>query len=140
LLEILDGDEVIPITGTLGCDIHSNTGSCQTFDWDLIQRQPTLGKVNRRIDVGAAMFGHLQAIRSVVAPGWHLARLLGNELKTLFSRPHNRVRPERMSEINEPRLLPGKMITPRMTGHAPRGNQKTQYNKPARYLMPHTPP
>jgi hypothetical protein len=61
-LEILDGHAVIPITGALGCDVNSGAGSNQALDRDLIKRLPTLGKVNGRIDVGAAMFGHLQSI------------------------------------------------------------------------------
>src|SRR5712692_3753516 len=140
LLEILDGDEVISITGTLGCDVDSDTSSNQAFDRDLIQRLPTLGKVNGRIDVGAPMFGHLQAIRSVVVPAWRLSRLLEDEPEVLFSRPYNRVRPEGMSEIDEPRLLPGKAVKPRMTGSASRTSQHAQHNKPAGYLMTHIHP
>ena len=67
--------------------------------------------MNGCIDVGAAMFGHLQAIRSVVVPARHLARLLDHELKILFSRPENRVYPEGISEIDKPRPRPGMTIT-----------------------------
>ena len=102
MLEIVDGHKVIPITGTLGCDVDSNTSSNQAFDRHLIQRLPILGKVNRRIDVGATMFGHLQAIRSVIVPARRLPRMLDDELKVLFSRPYNCVRPEGMSKIDEP--------------------------------------
>ena len=84
----------------------------------MIKRLPTLGKVNGRIDVGAAMFGQLQAIRGVVVPARRLPRLLEDEPEVLFSRPYNRVRPEGMSEIDELRLLPNKTIKPRMTGSA----------------------
>ena len=131
LLEILDGDAVIPITGALGCDVDTDTSSNQAFDWDLIQRLPTLGKVNGSIDMGTPMFGHLQAIRGVVVPARRLPRLLEDEPEVLFSRPYNRVRPEGMSEIDELRLLPGKTIKPRMTGSAPHTSQHAQHDEPA---------
>jgi hypothetical protein len=131
LLEILDGDTVIPITGALGCDVDSDASSNQAFDRNLIQRLATLGKVNGRIDVGTSMFGHLQTIRGIVVPARRFPRLLENEPEVLFSRPYNRVRPEGMSEIDELRLLPGKTIKPRMTGSAPRTSQQAQHNKPA---------
>jgi hypothetical protein len=86
------------------------------------------------------MFGHFQAIRGVVVPARRLSRLLEDEPEVLFGRPYNRVRPEGMSEIDEPRLLPGKTIKPRMTGSASHTNQHTQHNKPASYLMPYTHP
>src|SRR5580765_8974228 len=97
------------------------------FYWNLIKRLPTLGKVNRRIDVSAAMFSHLQAIRGVVVPARRLSRLLEDEPEVLFSRPYYRVRPDGMSEIDEPRLLPGKTIRPRMTGGASRTSQHAQH-------------
>src|SRR5262249_13906268 len=50
LLEILDSDEVISITGTLGSHVDSNSGSNQTLDRDLIQCLPTFGKMNGGID------------------------------------------------------------------------------------------
>ena len=131
LLEILDADEVISITGALGCKVDSDTGSNQAFDRDLIQRLPTLGKVNGRIDVGTPMLGHFQAIRGVVVPARRLPRLLEDKSEILFSRPYNRVRPEGMSEIDESRLLPGKTIKPRMTGSAPRTSQHAQHYEPA---------
>jgi hypothetical protein len=140
LLKILDGDTVISIAATLGCDVDTDTSSNQSFDWDLIQRLPTLGKVNGRIDVGAPMFGHLQAIRGVVVSARRLSRLLEDEPKVLFGRPYNRIRPEGMSEIDEPRLLPGKTIKPSMTGSASRTSQQAQHNKPAGYLMTDTYP
>jgi len=124
----------------LCCDVDSDTGSNQAFDRNLIQRLAILGKVNRRIDVGAAMFGHFQAIRGVVVPARRLSRLLEDEPELLLGRPYNRVRPEGMSEIDEPRLLPGKTIKPRMTGSASRTSQHAQHNKPAGYLMAYTHP
>ena len=62
LLEVLDSDEVIPVAGTVSCDVDSDTSANQSFDRHLVQRLPILGKVNGCIDMGAAMFGHLQAI------------------------------------------------------------------------------
>jgi hypothetical protein len=121
----------------LVCDVDSDTSSNQAFDRDLIQRLPTPGKVNGRIDVGAPMFGHLQAIRGVVVPARRLPRLLEDEPEVLFGRPYNRVRPEGMSEIDEPRLLPGKTIKPRLTDSASRTSQHAQHNKPAKYLSKH---
>ena len=59
LREILDRNEVIPVTRTLGCDVDSDASPNQALDRNLVQRLPALGKVNGRIDVGAAMFGHL---------------------------------------------------------------------------------
>jgi hypothetical protein len=140
LLEILDGDAVISIAGALGSNVDSDASSNQAFDRDLIQRLPTPGKVNGRIDVGAPMFGHFQAVRGVVVPARRLPRLLEDEPEVLFSRPYNRVRPEGMSEIDESRLLPGKSIKPRMTGSAPHTSQHAQHNKPAGYLMARTHP
>ena len=127
-LEILDGDAVISIARALGCDVDSNAGSNQAFDWNLIQRLATLGKVNGRIDVGAAMFSHLQAIRSIVVPARRLPRLLEDEPEVLFSRPNNRIRPERMSEIDESRLLQGKRIEAIMTGSASHTSQHAQHH------------
>jgi hypothetical protein len=102
----LDGDAVIPITGTFGRHVNPDTGSNQSFDRNLIKRLPTLGKVNGRIDVGTAMFGHLQAIRRVIIPSRGFSRLLEDEPEVLFSWPYNRVGPEGMGEIDKPRLLP----------------------------------
>jgi hypothetical protein len=62
LLEVLDRDANISIKSALGRDINSDASSHQAFEWNLIQRLPTSGKVNGRIDVGAAMFGYLQAV------------------------------------------------------------------------------
>jgi hypothetical protein len=122
LLEITDSDEVIPIAGALGGHVDSNAGPNQTFDRDLIQRLPTLGEMNGGIDVSAPMFGHFQAIRGVIVPARCLSSLLKNEPEVLFSRPNNRVYPERMGEINEPRLLPSKTIKLGMTGSTSRTN------------------
>ena len=83
------------------------------------------------------MFGHLQTIRGVVVPASSLSRLLEDEPEVLFSRPYNCVRPEGMSEIDEPRLLPGKTIKSRLTGSASRASQEAQHNKPAKHLIPH---
>lgn len=44
LLEILTGDEVIPITGALGSNVDSDASSNQAFDRYLIQRLPPLEK------------------------------------------------------------------------------------------------
>jgi len=125
-LEILDGDAVISIARALGCDVDSNTGSNQAFDWNLIQRLAILGKMNGRIDVGAAMFSHLQPIRSIVVPARRLPRLLEDEPEVLFRRPYNRIRPERMREIDESRLLQSKRIEATMTGSASQTSQYAQ--------------
>jgi hypothetical protein len=45
-----------------------------------------------------------------------------------------------MSEVDEPRLFPGKTIKPRMTGSASRTSQQAQHNKPVGYLLTHTHP
>ena len=58
-------------------------------------------------------------------------RLLKDKLEVLFSRPDDRGFPERMGEIDEPRLLPGKVIVPGMTGSAPRAGQEAQHNNRA---------
>lgn len=87
--------------------------------------------MNGRIDVGAPMFGHFKAIRGVIVPARCLSRLLEDEPEVLFSRPYNRVRPEGMSEIDEPRLLPGKTTKLRTTGSASRTSQHAQHYEPA---------
>jgi hypothetical protein len=92
--------------------------------------------VNRCIDMGAAIFGHLQAIRGIVIPARRLPCLLGNEMKVLFSRPDNRVRPEGMSEINEPGLFPVETIKSRRASSTSHTSQQAEPSQPARYL-PH---
>jgi hypothetical protein len=110
--EVLSGNAVIPIAETLCCNVDSYASANQSFNRDLVQRLPALGKVNGGIDMGASMFSHFHAIRGIVIPALCLSRLLKDKPEVLFGRPDDRACLEGMGEIYEPRLLPGKTIIP----------------------------
>jgi hypothetical protein len=124
--EILDTDEVIPIARTLDSHVDSDAGPNQLFNRYLIQGLSIPGEMNGRIDMGAAMFGHFQSIRSVVVPTRRVPCLLENEPEVLLSRPDDRVCLEGMGEIDKPWLLSNKMIKPRLLSGTCRSSKQAQ--------------
>ena len=62
LSKIVDSNLVIRVLPALGADADDDSGTDQPLQGDLVHRLPVLEEMDGSVQVGAAMFGHAEAI------------------------------------------------------------------------------